>query len=135
MIMHPLYKEFQNDQEVVDAVTEIKEKGVSEDDVYILTHDEERTKRVADNADANTVGTADMNFGTAAKNVFRKKGDELRANFDELCFSNDMANAEPLFCAIWRGPEAGSAGTTRNRQSIDGALQRLSRQAEAPADR
>jgi hypothetical protein len=92
MIMHPLYKEFQNDQEVVDAVTEIKEKGVSEDDVYILTHDEERTKRVADNADANTVGTADMNFGTAAKNVFRKKGDELRAKFEELGFSKDMAN-------------------------------------------
>ncbi|WP_147805079.1 general stress protein [Alkalicoccus halolimnae] len=90
--MQPLYKEFYNDQEVVDAVTGIKEKGVSEDDIYILTHDDDRTERVADNADANTVGADDMNFGTSAKNIFRKKGDELRAKFEEVGFSKDMAN-------------------------------------------
>ncbi|MFC4736109.1 general stress protein [Bacillus daqingensis] len=89
--MNPLYKEFYNDQEVVDAVTGIKEKGVNEDDIYILTHDDDRTERVADNADANTVSTGDMDFGTAAKNIFRKPGDELRAKFEELGFSKDMA--------------------------------------------
>ncbi|PRO65986.1 general stress protein [Alkalicoccus urumqiensis] len=90
--MQPLYKEFYNDEEVVDAVQGIKEKGVSEDDIYVLTHDSDRTDRVADNADANTLGVNDMNFGTAAKNIFRKKGDELRAKFEELGFSKDMAN-------------------------------------------
>lgn len=90
--MNPLYKEFYSDQEVVDAVTGIKEKGISEDDIYILTHDEDRTERVADNADANTVDTKDMNFGTSAKNIFRKQGDALRAKFEELGYSKDMAS-------------------------------------------
>ncbi|CAM3955580.1 general stress protein [Alkalicoccus chagannorensis] len=90
--MNPIYKEFYNDQEVVDAVAGLKEKSISEDDIYVLTHDDDRTDRVAENADANTVDTDDMNFGTAAKNVFRKKGDELRAQFEELGFSKDRAN-------------------------------------------
>jgi hypothetical protein len=42
--------------QVVGAVQELKTRGVHEDDLYVITHDDDRTKRVADNADANTVG-------------------------------------------------------------------------------
>lgn len=90
--MNPLYKEFTNDEEVVSAVQALKEKEVSDENIYVITHDDDRTKRIADNAEANTIGWNEQNFGTAAKNVFRKKGDELRAKFDEIGFSNEMAN-------------------------------------------
>lgn len=91
--MDPLYKEFHNDEEVVEAVNELKGKGVNEDNIYIVTHDDDRTDRVADNADANTIGVKEQSFGTAAKNVFRKKGDELRAKFEEVGFSTDKAHS------------------------------------------
>ncbi|PPA69734.1 general stress protein [Jeotgalibacillus proteolyticus] len=81
------YKEFSNDEEVVNAVNSIKTRGVNEDTIYVVTHDDDRTKRVADNADANTIGASDIGLATATKNVFRKKGDELRAQFEEIGFT------------------------------------------------
>ncbi|TMW70140.1 general stress protein [Alteribacter natronophilus] len=91
--MEPLYKEFFNDEEVVKTVEALKGKGVDEDNVYVLTHDEDRTERVADNADANTVNMNEQGIDTSVKNVFRKKGDELRAQFEELGFSGDKAHS------------------------------------------
>ncbi|MCA0981510.1 general stress protein [Exiguobacterium aestuarii] len=87
--MSVLYKEFTNDEEVVTAVQSMKSNGVDESNIYVITHDDDRSKRVADNADANTVSASDIGLGTAAKNVFRKKGDELRAEFQELGFTKE----------------------------------------------
>ncbi|WP_017725880.1 general stress protein [Halalkalibacterium ligniniphilum] len=92
--MKPMYKEFHNDQEVVKAVDSLKAEGVKEDNIYIITHDDDRTERVANSADANTVGANDIGLGTSVKNIFRKKGDELRAQFSELGFPE--ADAERL---------------------------------------
>ena len=89
--MKPVYKEFKNDEEVVNAVNSLKTQGVHEDNIYVITHDDDRTNRVADNADANTVGVSETGLGTSIKNVFRKKGDELRAKFEELGFSHEEA--------------------------------------------
>lgn len=89
--MKPTYKEFQNDEQVVGAVQELKAQGVHENDLYVITHDDDRTKRVADNADANTVGVGDVGLDTYVKNVFRSKGDELRAQFQELGFTSGEA--------------------------------------------
>jgi len=93
--MSLFYKEFSNDEEVVNAVNSIKTKGINEDTIYVITHDDDRTKRVADNADANTVGASETGLGTAAKNIFRKKGDELRAQFEKLGFTTaESENSE-----------------------------------------
>lgn len=89
--MKPTYKEFQNDEQVVGAVQELKTRGVHENDIYVITHDDDRTKRVADNADANTVGAGEVGLDTYVKNVFRSKGDELRAQFEELGFTTGEA--------------------------------------------
>ncbi|KDN57957.1 MAG: general stress protein [Exiguobacterium sp.] len=91
--MSVLYKEFTNDEEVVTAIQSMKAKGVDESHIYVITHDDDRTDRVADNADANTVSASDVGLGTAAKNLFRKKGDELRAQFEELGFSATEADS------------------------------------------
>ncbi|CAG9620023.1 general stress protein [Sutcliffiella rhizosphaerae] len=85
--MKPNYKEFQNDEQVVGAVQELKAQGVHDDDIYVITHDDDRTRRIADNADANTVGAGEVGMDTYVKNIFRSKGDELRAKFQELGFS------------------------------------------------
>lgn len=90
--MSVLYKEFTNDEAVVTAIQSIKGNGIDESNIYVITHDDDRTERVADNADANTVSASDVGLGTATKNLFRKKGDELRAQFEELGFSSTEAD-------------------------------------------
>ncbi|WP_059104222.1 general stress protein [Shouchella shacheensis] len=89
--MKPVYKELLNDEKVVETVNALKVQNISEDDIYVITHDDERTERVADNADANTVSAQETGLGTSIKNMFRKKGDELRAQFEELGFDADEA--------------------------------------------
>jgi len=89
--LKPEIKEFTDDVEVVDEVKRLVADGVSKDDLYVMSHDHDRTDRIADKANANTVGVSEEGFGTAVKNVFRKKGDELRAKLQELGFSEDEA--------------------------------------------
>jgi hypothetical protein len=86
-MMNPNYKEFQNDEEVVREIETLKARGVDPATMYVITHDDDRTDRIADNADANTVGASEVGLGTSIKNVFRQKGDELRAKFSELGFT------------------------------------------------
>jgi len=85
--MKPIVKEFQDDQALMDEVRVQASKGVDKDDMYVMSHDDDRTNRVSSQVDANTVGINEEGLGTAVKNVFRKKGDELRAKFEELGFS------------------------------------------------
>lgn len=85
--MSVTYKEYVTDDEAIRGIQEIKIKGVHEDDIYVLTHENHRTQSVAEMADANTVGVPEQGLGTSIANVFRKKGDELRAQFEELGFS------------------------------------------------
>ncbi|WP_078596801.1 general stress protein [Evansella clarkii] len=89
--MDLVHKEFQNDQDAIQAIESLKTKGVDEDNIYVITHDSDRTSRVADEADASTVDMSDQGLSTTVKNVFRSKGDELRAKFKELGFSQDEA--------------------------------------------
>lgn len=89
--MTVMYKEYVTDEEAIRGIQDIKTKGVHEDDIYVLTHENHRTNQVADMADANTVGDTEQGLGTSIANVFRKKGDELRAQFEELGFSQPEA--------------------------------------------
>ncbi|MFC4076652.1 general stress protein [Salinithrix halophila] len=85
--MKPIVKEFRNDEKLVATVKDLEAHGINYKDIYILSHDEERTKRVADKADANTVGIQEMGLGTSVGNLFNKKGAELRNKLEELGFS------------------------------------------------
>ncbi|QDI92701.1 general stress protein [Salicibibacter halophilus] len=88
--MEPIYRTFKNDDEAVATVERLKGE-VNENNIYVVTHDDDHTERVAKRADANTVGVSETGFGVSVKNIFRQKGDELRAKFEELHFSSTEA--------------------------------------------
>ncbi|MEN1970223.1 general stress protein [Lentibacillus sp. N15] len=90
--MNPIVKEFQDDVALKNEVKELSAKGISKDDLYVISHDVDRTERVAGKVDANTVGINEEGLGTAVGNIFRKKGDELREKFKELGFTQEKAN-------------------------------------------
>nr|WP_219914570.1 general stress protein [Thalassobacillus sp. CUG 92003] len=87
----PFIREYTNDEKLIDDVGKLKDKGISRDNVYVLTHDDDRTKRIATNADANTIGFSEQDFKNAVGNMFSKKGDELRSKLQEVGFSEQEA--------------------------------------------
>jgi len=90
--LKPFIKEYTNDEQLVTDVGILKDKGVDKDNVYVLSHDDDRTDRLAGNAEANTIGMREMDFGNAVGNLFSSKGDELRTKLEEMGFSDAEAD-------------------------------------------
>lgn len=90
--MKPAVIEFNDDTALMNEVKSLASKGVSKEELYVMSHDDDRTDRVADNVDANKVGLKELGFETYVSNMFSKKGDELRAKLEELGFSKQEAD-------------------------------------------
>lgn len=82
--MKPFIKEYVNEELLKTDVDKLQAKGVAKDDIYILTHDDQRTGRLADNTDTNTIGMKEIDFSTAVGNMFNSQGDELRNKLEEM---------------------------------------------------
>jgi hypothetical protein len=87
--MKPVVKEFKDDIELKKEVKSLSEQGVSKDNIYVMSHDDDRTDRVADSISAGKLGEG---LSTEDGKVFTKKGDELRAQFKELGFTQEESN-------------------------------------------
>lgn len=90
--MKPIIKEFQDDKILMEEVKIQSQKGISKDNLYVISHDHDRTERVAENTGANTVGIHEEGLATYVSNIFKSKGDELRTKLQELGFSQQEAN-------------------------------------------
>ncbi|GAB3064264.1 YflT domain-containing protein [Virgibacillus ainsalahensis] len=90
--MKPFIQEYSNDEKLKTDVSILKDKGINKEDIYIMSHDNDRTERVADGSDANTVGFKEMDFMEAVGNIFSSKGDELRTKLEEIGFTEAEAN-------------------------------------------
>lgn len=90
--MKPVVREYTNDQKLMQDVKELQQLGVAKEDVYVLSHDDDRTERLADNTDVNTIGAKETGFTNAVGNMFNKKGDELRNKIHEIGFSEEEAS-------------------------------------------
>ncbi|PYZ97674.1 general stress protein [Alteribacter lacisalsi] len=82
--MQPDFKLFENDQKAFDSVEKLKRSGVDTDNIYVLSHDKDHTKRVKKETEAEKIGVSETGLGTATKNVFRKTGDALRSKMNEI---------------------------------------------------
>lgn len=85
--MKPVVKEFKDDTELMEEVKSLSAKGVSKDSLYVMSHDDDRTERIAEGAGASKVGIKEEGLGTYISNIFNKKGDQLRSQLKELGFS------------------------------------------------
>ncbi|WP_075619333.1 general stress protein [Paenisporosarcina indica] len=85
--MSVYYKEFITDDEAIRGIQEIKSHGIQDDDIYVITHENYRTEKLAEMASANTIGVAEEGLGTAIANAFKTKGEELRAKLEHIGFS------------------------------------------------
>ncbi|KHF33659.1 General stress protein 17M [Paenibacillus sp. P1XP2] len=61
------------------------------DNIFVLAHDGDRTERIADAANANEIGIKEEGMFDALANLFRLRGDELRAKITSLGFTEAEA--------------------------------------------
>ena len=66
-------KEFQDDQDVIQEVEKQLNDGVSKENLYIISHDDDRTKRIANKVNANVIGLEEEGMKVAMENMFNKK--------------------------------------------------------------
>lgn len=71
--MKPVVREYSNDETLQRDVEQLKSLGVAREDIYVLSHDDDRTERIAENADANTIGPREVGLKHAVGNIFSKR--------------------------------------------------------------
>lgn len=90
--MAPFIKEYSDDEEIQKGIKALKSNNISEQNIYVICHDDDRTKRIVENAGANTIGMSEQGFGDAVKTTFEKQGDEIRNKLQNVGFSKDEAS-------------------------------------------
>ncbi|WP_010649658.1 general stress protein [Oceanobacillus massiliensis] len=85
--MKPIVREYVNEEQLKMDVTKLKAGDVKKEDIYVLTHDDQRTGRLAEAADTNTIGMKEMELSSAVGNMFNSQGDELRTKLEDMGFS------------------------------------------------
>ncbi|GGG56982.1 general stress protein [Paenibacillus radicis (ex Gao et al. 2016)] len=98
--------------EVQEQVYRFQREGYAKDNIFVLTHDKDRTARIADNTDAEKIGVSAEGLGTAIANIFRSNGDELRAKMRSLGISKQYAehlesemDRDKILVIAWGGRE------------------------------
>jgi hypothetical protein len=76
------------------TVEKLAGDGYVKDNIYIMSHDDREAEGLAQDTRANTVGIIDEGVFNAIANLFRSKGDELRAKLQSMGVSGP--NAERL---------------------------------------
>ncbi|OAB45827.1 general stress protein [Paenibacillus antarcticus] len=82
-----------NGVKAVEEVKQLRSTGYAYDNIFVLAHDEKRTDRIADVANANEIGIKEEGMFDSLANLFRSRGDELRAKITSLGFTDAQADA------------------------------------------
>ncbi|MFS0612321.1 general stress protein [Lederbergia ruris] len=81
----------ENGVQANNIINQLTAQGFSHDNIYLFTHDDDRTEDLADAAEVETVGLQEEGIVDSVKNVFRKKGDELRSKFESVGLTQQEA--------------------------------------------
>ncbi|MCM3130404.1 MULTISPECIES: general stress protein [unclassified Paenibacillus] len=85
-------KVVENGIQAVEAVKELREAGYTTDQIFVLAHDQDRTDRIADKANAKEIGIKEEGMFDSLANLFRSRGDELRAKIVSMGYTEAEAD-------------------------------------------
>ncbi|MFD2639198.1 general stress protein [Piscibacillus salipiscarius] len=77
-------KDYKNDQNIEHDIKKLLGNGVSQEDIYVLTHDDEHTEDLAHKTRTHTIELMQSEG-------FDQKGNELRAKLEEVGVSEESA--------------------------------------------
>jgi hypothetical protein len=88
---HAYAKVVENGVQAVETVKELRNTGYRYEDVFVLAHSQDRTDRIAGTADAKEIGMKEEGMFDSLANLFRSRGDELRAKIVSMGFTEAEA--------------------------------------------
>lgn len=81
-----------NAVEALDTVKRFRMEGYTQDNVYIIAHNDERTHHIAEAARANEVGITEEGPIRGMVSMFKSKGDELRSKMESIGLTKSEAH-------------------------------------------
>jgi hypothetical protein len=89
--MIPTIKIVENAEKALEEIKDLYQKGFEMDEVYVLAHQADVTHKIAAIANTKEIGIAEEGIYQSLANVFKSRGDELRAKFTSLGVSEEEA--------------------------------------------
>lgn len=89
--MKTLVMEYTNEEKLVKDVEEIENRGVPENNIYVLAHHDGHTDHIANKANANTIGIKEMGLKDTINKLFKHRGEELRSKIEDMGVSRESA--------------------------------------------
>lgn len=74
----------ENSVKAKEKIDQLTTQGYTKDEIYVITHQKDRTEKIADHLDVENVGIEEEGLLDKVANVFRSRGDELRNQFQNL---------------------------------------------------
>jgi hypothetical protein len=81
----------ENGLEAKREIAHFMMEGFTKEDIYLFAHDENRTEHLTDALNISPVGVGEQGIFESIANVFRSRGDELRAKLESLGLSKAAA--------------------------------------------
>jgi len=78
----------ENGIQAKEVIEQFLNRGYTKDEVYLLTHDKNRSKDLTEALETNDVGVSEQGAFDLMANVFRSRGDELRSKIHSLGLSD-----------------------------------------------
>lgn len=74
----------ENGLQAKQEIEQFLNQGYTKDEVFLLAHGKERSEDLTEALDTNEIGVNEQGFFDSIANVFRSRGDELRAKMESL---------------------------------------------------
>ncbi|MDF2815816.1 MAG: ral stress protein [Paenibacillus sp.] len=91
MSAKPYVKLVDNAARAMEEIDILHRQGILREDTYVVAHSKERTDDLAYAADVNTITTEEEGILNTVANLFRSRGDELRAKLESVGLSPSQA--------------------------------------------
>ncbi|MEK3733453.1 MULTISPECIES: general stress protein [Paenibacillus] len=80
-------KVVENGTLAAQEIENLHQSGYTTDQIYVLAHDSDKTSKIAEVAGSREVGMKEEGLFGSFANLFRSRGDELRAKIESLGFT------------------------------------------------
>ncbi len=75
-----------------ELIEKLDKEGTSREDIYVFSHEEDLEDKMAEVFHTEEVGVKEQGLLQSIKNVFSKRGDELRAQFEAVGLTESEAS-------------------------------------------
>ena len=90
--MTPTVRKYREKAMLEQDIRKLNQEGIDKDDIYVLAHEKEKTKELAEETDARKIGLKEIGLGSALGTLMKERGEQLRTKLKEIGLSSVEAD-------------------------------------------